>query len=72
MHAFFIFRIAYAYHLISRKIIVKGACIMNLSKDEMDFLNNVVFSEENLSEDFQRWVESYESYLKECEKELLI
>lgn len=43
-----------------------------MSKDEMDFLNNVVFSEENLSEDFQRWVESYESYLKECEKELLI
>ncbi len=45
---------------------------MNLSKDEMDFMNNVVFSEENQSAEFERWVESFELYLKESGKELLI
>lgn len=43
---------------------------MNLSKDEMDFLDNVVFSEDNHKTIFEEWVDSFELYLKEDGKEL--
>lgn len=44
---------------------------MNLSKDEMDFLDNVVFSKENYKTNFEEWVDSFELYLKEDGRELL-
>lgn len=43
---------------------------MNFNKDEMDFLDNVVFSEENSKVQFDEWVESFELYLKEYGREL--
>lgn len=43
---------------------------MKISKDEMDFLDNVVFSEENRKVQFEEWVESFELYLKEYGREL--
>lgn len=44
---------------------------MILSKNEMDFLDNAVFSEENLKAEFEEWVSSFELYLKEDGRELL-
>ena len=45
---------------------------MNLSKDEMDFLDNVVFSKEYQKTNFEEWVYSFELYLKEDGRELLL